>query len=103
MLLQQGWYEDELDYLLERLPEADNDFSPVVYELLWKSLTYEEYLAIIEVLNRRERFSPAAIAEAVGLEDGGRRFFQDVHPEKPRHVCRPPAGRAARVHNTEWE
>jgi hypothetical protein len=76
MLLQQGWYEDELDYLFEQLPEHDNDFSPVVYELLWKSITYEEYLSIIEVLNRRERFSPVAIAEAVGLKDGGRGFFK---------------------------
>lgn len=79
MLLQQGWYEDEIDYLLNIIPEPVQRFNPAVYELLWRSLAFEEYLAIVEVLNRgdkrRIQFTPADLAQAAGLEDAGSGYF----------------------------
>jgi hypothetical protein len=76
MLLQQGWYEDEVDYIRDCIPDPKTEYNPAVYELLWKSLTYEEYLGIIEVLDRHhEAFIPADLAEAAGLDHDGSGFF----------------------------
>lgn len=69
MLYQQGWYEDELQYLRDIIPSRETEYNPAVYELLWKSLTYPEYLAIIEVLRRNRVFVPSELIEAAGLED----------------------------------
>lgn len=69
-LLQQGWIEEDIDFLFHIIPRLDqNEHSPVVYKLVLQSLTMPVYLDIAQALQEKLRFTPEEVLEEVAGVD----------------------------------
>jgi len=69
-LLQQGWLDEDIDFLFEIIPGLEqNEHSPVVYKLVLQSLTIPVYIDIAQALQGKSRFTPQEVLEQVAGVD----------------------------------
>jgi hypothetical protein len=68
-LLQQGFTPDDLAFLFDIVPAPPEEYSPVVYDMLWLVATYDEYRALTAAMLERQRFTPRELFEAVPTVD----------------------------------
>jgi len=76
LLLKQGFSSDDLGFLLDIVPHPPDDYSPIVYDILWLAATYDEYLALAETIAERDTFVPRDVLRSTpGLTADDRSFF----------------------------
>lgn len=75
-LLEQGFTSADLEFLVDIIPRPPEEYSPIVYDMLWLVATYDEYLALSRAIVDRETFVPRDVlrsTEGVPIDDDG--FF----------------------------
>lgn len=69
-LLRQGFTPDDIDFLFHIVPKPPVEFSPVVYDMLWRVATFDEYLVLTESILENKVVKPSELlAETDGVDD----------------------------------
>ena len=68
-LLRGGFTPEDVTFLADIVPEPPNEYSSVVYDLLWLAATAEEYVRLASAIKDRSRFRPREVLTATeGLD-----------------------------------
>ncbi|MFC6720277.1 hypothetical protein [Halobacteriaceae bacterium SHR40] len=73
-LLGQDLTGEDLEFLLDIIPSPREDYSPVVYDMLWVAAAFDEYLELAKVMHGRSEFTPKEVvadADGVTVEEIG--------------------------------
>lgn len=68
-LLQQGFTPDDLAFLFDIVPAPPEEYSPVVYDMLWLVATYDEYRALTAAMLERRQFTPHELFDDLATVD----------------------------------
>ncbi|WP_254523997.1 hypothetical protein [Natrinema caseinilyticum] len=55
-LLRQDFTSADLEFLSDIIPRPPAEYSPIVYDMLWLTATYDEYIALAKAMANRETF-----------------------------------------------
>lgn len=92
-MIRQEFTSDDLAFLWDILPLPAKEYNPVVYDILWKANSHEEYGIIAREIAARKTFVPKVILQSTAeltVDDDG--FFI---PFIRSHLIRPKIGASA--------
>jgi len=75
-LLRQGFDSDDLAFLFDIIPHPPDEYSPIVYDMLWLVATYDQYLVLSKALADRDTFRPRDVLRSTpGVTTADTGFF----------------------------